>query len=74
MTWRTPPVLEAKHQQVKRRGRRLSVYRDGGRIRLVAWHAGHSVYWVSNTLSMSLDNSQMLEIAATLARRPRAHP
>jgi polyisoprenyl-teichoic acid--peptidoglycan teichoic acid transferase len=74
MTWRTPPVLEAKHEQVKRRGRRLSVYRDGGRIRLVAWHAGHSVYWVSNTLSMSLDNSQMLEIAATLARRPRAHP
>ena len=73
MTWRTPPILEAKHDRVTRRGRRLSVYRDGARIRLVAWHSGHSVYWVSNTLSMSLDNSQMLEIAATLVRRTHGH-
>ena len=73
MTWRRPPALEAKHDVVRRHGRRLSVYRDGSRIRRVAWRSGRSVYWVSNTLSNSVNNSQMLEIAATLARRPRTH-
>jgi LCP family protein required for cell wall assembly len=72
MTWRSPPILEAKHETMRRHGRRLSVYRDGARIRLVAWRTAHAVYWVSNTLSNSVNNSQMLEIAATLARRPRS--
>ena len=73
MTWRRPPALEAKHDVLRRHGRRLSVYRDGSRIRMVAWRSGRAVYWVSNTLSNSVNNSQMLEIAATLARRPRTH-
>ncbi len=66
--WRTPPLLEAEHETVHRHGRRLSVYRDGSRIRLVAWRTRHAVYWVSNSLSDALTNSQMLEIASTLTR------
>ncbi len=69
--WRTPPILQAKHETVVRHRRRLSVYRDGSRIRLVAWRTPHAVYWVSNSLSMSLTNSQMLEIAGTLTRSAR---
>jgi hypothetical protein len=73
-TWRSPPILQDTHDTVLRRGRRLSVYRDGSRIRLAAWRTRHAVYWVSNSLSLSLTNSQMLEIAATLGRRHRSHP
>jgi LCP family protein required for cell wall assembly len=67
--WRSPPILQASHDRVTRHGRRLSVYRDGSRIRLVAWRTPGAVYWVSNTLSSTLTNSQMLEIASTLTHR-----
>ena len=49
-------------------GRRLGVFADGGRIRRVAWRTRRAVYWVSNTLTRSLSNGQMLAIAASLAR------
>lgn len=64
--WPTPPILQAKHKVVVRHGRRLGVYRDGSQITLVSWRRGDAVYWVSNTLSNALTNTQMLEIASTL--------
>jgi polyisoprenyl-teichoic acid--peptidoglycan teichoic acid transferase len=69
MDWRTPPILQAKHTSRIVHGRRLDLYRDGSRLRQVAWRTPVAVYWVSNTLSLKLTNAQMLEIASTLARR-----
>ena len=41
-------------------GRKYELFYDGSSLRLVAWRTGSTVYWVSNTLSSSLGNRQML--------------
>ena len=48
--------------------RRLQLYFDGRRLRLVAWKTRRAVYWISNTLSQSLNQRQMLAIAESLTR------
>jgi LCP family protein required for cell wall assembly len=68
MTWRYPPILDDPHETIVRAGRKLMVYRDGKRIRLVAWRTRKAVYWVSNTLTQSLSGPQMLGIATSLKR------
>ena len=68
-TWRDPPILD-NPDEIREigRGRRLRIYYDGRRIRLVAWRTRKAVYWVSNTLSQSLNSRQMLAIAESLTR------
>jgi LCP family protein required for cell wall assembly len=68
MTWRFPPILDDPHSTIVRNGRSLMVFRDGRRVRLVAWRTRKAVYWVSNTLTQSLSSQQMLGIAASLRR------
>jgi LCP family protein required for cell wall assembly len=67
-TWKTPPILAATHQKRRIGGRTFSLYTDGGHLRLVAWRTPKGVYWLSNTLSLDLSNSQMLDIAASTRR------
>ncbi len=67
-TWRQPPILDDPHETVVRNGRKLMVFRDGERVRLVAWRTPKAVYWVSNTLTQSLSSQQMVGIAASLKR------
>lgn len=67
-TWRTPPILAETHTKVERRGRKLQLYKSGGRYRMIAWRTDAGVYWVSNTLSNRLTNAQMLDIASNLRR------
>ena len=67
-TWRYPPILDDPHTTVVRNGRKLMVYKDGSRVRLVAWRTRKAVYWVSNTLTQSLSSDQMVGIAASLKR------
>ena len=67
-TWRNPPILDDPHETTVRNGRRLMVFRDGKRVRLVAWRTKKAVYWVSNTLTQSLSGPQMIGIAASLKR------
>ena len=50
------------------RGRRYQVFDDGSRYALVSWRTPRAVYWVSNTLSRTLTNPQMLAIARSLSR------
>lgn len=69
-TWKDAPLLKTAHSKVQRRGRTLQVYRAGSRIRNVAWVTPQAAYWVSNSLSLSLTNAQMLDIAAGLVRVP----
>jgi polyisoprenyl-teichoic acid--peptidoglycan teichoic acid transferase len=66
--WRTPPILSRASSTLKVGSRRLLLYRDGQRLRLVAWRTPRAVYWVSNTLSLQLKNSQMIGIARSLVR------
>ncbi len=67
-TWKAPPLLDDPTQTVRAGGRTFQVYRDGPRIRVVAWRTRRAVYWVSNTLTYGLTNAQMLAIARSLTR------
>jgi LCP family protein required for cell wall assembly len=64
-TFKDAPLLDQPHSSRTIRGRQYDLYADGSRLRLVAWHDGHSVYWISNTLLLSLTNKQMMSIAAS---------
>ena len=66
--WRDPPILGKPSETRNVSGRKLMLFRDGSRLSLVAWRTDNAVYWVSNTLSLSLTNAQMLAIARSLTR------
>ena len=68
MTWRYPPILDDPHEDV-----RVGQAQDDGLPRrqadpAVAWRTPKAVYWVSNTLTRSLSNQQMLGIAGSLRK------
>jgi polyisoprenyl-teichoic acid--peptidoglycan teichoic acid transferase len=67
-TWKSPPILDDPSDKMRLRGRSYQLFYDGNRLRLVAWSTPHAVYWISNTLSETLDNKQMLAIARSLSR------
>jgi polyisoprenyl-teichoic acid--peptidoglycan teichoic acid transferase len=63
LTWKDPPILEDP-TEVRRVGRReYELHYDGDRLRLVAWRTPKAVYWISNTLLLTLSERQMLAIA-----------
>jgi hypothetical protein len=66
--WKSPPILDDPSQVMRMRGRRYELFYDGSRLRLVAWRTPRAVYWVSNSLSETLTNKQMLAIARSLGR------
>jgi LCP family protein required for cell wall assembly len=68
MTWKAPPLLDDPSEVRRINGRKYELFRDGDRLRLVAWRTDKAVYWVSNTLQQSLTNKQMLGIAESLTR------
>jgi hypothetical protein len=67
--WQHAPIMNPPLEARIVGGRKLELHYDGRKLRLVAWRTPHGVYWVSNTLSLTLSNPQMLGIAASLARR-----
>jgi LCP family protein required for cell wall assembly len=67
-TWTAPPILDNPDQTTTVRGRKLLIYRDGRKIRLIGWKRPNAVYWISNTLSEALSNKEMLGIAQSLER------
>ena len=68
MSWRHPPILDDPDRTRDANGRKLMLYYDGSRIRLVAWRTGKAVYWVTNTLTLSIPNSRLIAIAGSLRR------
>ncbi|MFL5821187.1 MAG: LCP family protein [Solirubrobacteraceae bacterium] len=67
MSWTDPPILSGAQATRGRGGRTLDLVYDGDHLRLVALRTPQAVYWVSNTLLLSLPNRQMLAIANSLA-------
>jgi polyisoprenyl-teichoic acid--peptidoglycan teichoic acid transferase len=70
--WMDPPVIANPSEVRRTGGRELMLFRDGSRLRMVAWRTDRAVYWVSNTLLRSLTNRQMIGIARSLTRIGRA--
>jgi hypothetical protein len=67
-TWKSPPILDDPSDKMRMRKRDYQLFYDGNRLRLVAWRTPRAVYWVSNSLSETLNNKQMLAIARSLSR------
>ena len=51
-------------------GKQLLLYANGGKLSVVAWRTPQGVYWVSNTLTDSIGNAQLVAIAASLKPAP----
>jgi hypothetical protein len=68
MTWRNPPILDNPDQVRTVGGHRMLIFLDGKHVRLVAWRTRRAAYWVSNTLTETLNRRQMLGIAASMRR------
>ena len=62
----SPPLLAHPTSTTNVHGRRLLLFKAGSRLRYVAWKRKKAVYWVSNSLTLSLSNAQMIGIAASL--------
>jgi LCP family protein required for cell wall assembly len=68
LAWKAPPILDDPDRTIRRGNRRFRLYYDGKRLRLVAWRTKRGVYWVSNTLTQSIGEDQMIAIAVSLKR------
>jgi LCP family protein required for cell wall assembly len=71
MEWRKPPILDGPHDTRTVDGRKLQIYYDGRRVRLVAWKTKRGVYYVHNTLGRTVDSKKLVAIAASLRRLGR---
>ena len=61
-TWRNPPILSGPHEKREVGGRKVQVYYDSERVRLVSWKTKRGAYWISNTLTHKLTLKQMLAL------------
>jgi polyisoprenyl-teichoic acid--peptidoglycan teichoic acid transferase len=68
LAWKAPPILDDPDRTIRRGNRRFRLYYDGKRLRLVAWRTKRGVYWISNTLTQTIDEDQMIAIASSLKR------
>src|SRR5918998_2132375 len=65
-TWRNPPILEGVTETRTIGKRTYELVRDGDRVKLVAWRTPKAVYWISNTLLLTLSEKQMMAIARSV--------
>jgi LCP family protein required for cell wall assembly len=68
MSWKTAPILDGPHDTTRVGKRKLRIYYDGRRVRLVAWRTRHAVYYVHNTLARTVSKTRLVGIAASLKR------
>lgn len=68
MSWPGPPILDDPSERRKMGSRTYELFYDGSHLRLVSWRSGKAVYWISNTLSRSLSNTQMLALARSVGK------
>ena len=65
-SWQYPPILSNPSETRRMGARTYQLFYDGDRLRLVALRTSRGVYWVSNSLLLSVSNRQMLAIARSL--------
>jgi hypothetical protein len=67
-TWPNPPLLRSPTSSQTVNGKTLLLYSNGGKLWVVAWRTSGGVYWISNTLTDTISNKQMIEMAASLTQ------
>jgi polyisoprenyl-teichoic acid--peptidoglycan teichoic acid transferase len=65
-TWSDPPILRNPSETRKIGGREYDLFYDGGRLRLVGWREKGNSYWLSNTLTQSIGEAEMLAVATSM--------
>jgi hypothetical protein len=65
-TWSDPPILRHPTRTEVVNGRRLEEYGTGSELSLVAFTTPHGTYWISNTLTNSIPNGELIAIAASM--------
>ncbi len=70
-TWTDPPILQGSHTVRTVHGKTLDVYGQAGKVSLVAWHNGNSVYWIANTLQNLVPAYEMVSMAESFTRSSR---
>lgn len=68
MNWPGPPILDNPSERRRMGGRTYELFYDGSRLRIVSWRSGKATYWISNTLSRTLTNAQMLALARSVGK------
>ncbi|MEA2410000.1 MAG: polyisoprenyl-teichoic acid--peptidoglycan teichoic acid transferase [Thermoleophilaceae bacterium] len=61
--WKDPPIIKSPSEVRMYHGRKLMIFTDGARVRLVAWQTKGATYWISNTLLQTVSKKDMLAIA-----------
>jgi LCP family protein required for cell wall assembly len=61
--WSDPPILADPSLTKTIHGRDYDIYVDGENVKMVAWHRGDNVYWISNDLLRTFTNDQMVGMA-----------
>ena len=64
--WTGEPLLASPTAHFTYEGRTYEEFTTGGQIQQIAVYAGHSVYWVQNTILNDLSNATMIAIAEGL--------
>lgn len=65
-TWKSPPILQGPHETVTVDRRKLSIYYDGKKVRLVSWRTKRGVYWIANSLERTQPKSRLVAAARSL--------
>jgi LCP family protein required for cell wall assembly len=69
MTWRDPPILRSPDRiRTTATGRKLLVFYDGSKIRMIGWKTPRAAYYVTNTIGRKISNARMIAIASSLRR------
>lgn len=70
-TWKDPPILQGPHDTITVDRRKLSIYYDGKKVRLVSWRTKRGVYWVVNSLERTQPKSRLVATARSLTHLGR---
>jgi LCP family protein required for cell wall assembly len=65
-TWTDPPILDHPTRTQTINGRQLREYGTSAQLSLVAFSTSTGTYWISNTLTDSIPNAQLVAIAASM--------
>ena len=65
-TWTNPPILDNPTRTQVVNGKKLLEFFNDRKLSMVALKTANAVYWVSNTLTDTLSNGQLVAIAASL--------
>ena len=63
-----PPHVLDGLRRLKKSGRKLLLFYDGSKLRMVGWKTPRGAYYVTNTIGRKISNTRLIAIATSLRR------